>query len=131
MSMNVVCLMGRLTADPELKHTPNDIAVTSFAVAVDRAYSKDKQADFINVVAWRGTAEFICRYFQKGRMIALHGSIQTRSYTDKDGNKRKAFEVVASDVSFAGDKGGERATAEPQTDFDEVDDIGSGDDLPF
>ena len=102
--LNVAVLMGRLVADPELRHTANDIAVTSFTVAVDRSYVKagaDRQADFIDVVAWRNTAEFACKYFHKGQLIAVQGSIQTRSYTDKDGNKRKAFEIVADNVHFA------------------------------
>ncbi len=102
--LNVAVLMGRLVADPELRHTPNDIAVTSFTIAVDRSYVKagaERQADFIDIVAWRSTAEFVCRYFRKGQLIAVQGSIQTRSYTDKEGNKRKAFEIVADNVHFA------------------------------
>ena len=105
--LNVAVIMGRLVADPELRHTPSDVAVTNFTLAVDRAYTKagtERQTDFIEFVAWRSTAEFICKYFRKGQMMAVHGSIQTRSYTDKDGNKRKAFEVVADDVSFADSK---------------------------
>lgn len=105
--LNVAVIMGRLVADPELRHTPNDVAVTTFTLAVDRSYSKagtERQTDFIDVVAWRGTAEFVCRYFRKGQMMAVHGSIQTRSYTDKEGNKRKAFEIVATDVNFADSK---------------------------
>ena len=99
--------MGRLVADPELRHTPNDIAVTTFTLAVDRSYSRagtERQTDFIDVVAWRQTAEFVCKYFSKGRMMAVTGSIQTRNYEDKQGNKRKAFEIVANDVSFADSK---------------------------
>lgn len=105
--LNVSAIMGRLTADPELRHTQNNIAVTAFTVAVDRSYAKqgeDRQADFINVVAWRSTAEFICKYFTKGKLIAISGAIQTRNYEDKNGNKRKAVEIVANDVSFGGDK---------------------------
>ena len=93
--MNVICLLGRLTTDPELRRTQTDTAVTSFSVAVDRAFqpkdSEQRQADFINCVAWRQTAEFICRHFHKGQRIALQGSLQSRNYTDKDGNKRTAF----------------------------------------
>lgn len=104
MAMNVCALMGRLTADPELRQTGNGNSVVSFTVAVDRQYSKEeKQADFINVVAWRGTAEFIEKHFKKGQMIAVEGRIQTRKYEDKDGNNRTAFEVVANNVSFCGD----------------------------
>ena len=105
--LKVAAIMGRLTADPELRHTQNDIAVTSFTVAVDRSYARagtERQTDFIDVVAWRQTAEFVCKYFQKGSMIAVTGSIQTRNYEDRQGNKRKAFEIVASDVSFTGSK---------------------------
>lgn len=105
--LNVAVLMGRLVADPELRHTPNNIAVTTFTIAVDRGYAKagtERQADFIDIVAWRATAEFVCKYFRKGQMIAVEGSIQTRSYTDRDGNKRKAFEIQANNVSFTESK---------------------------
>lgn len=115
--LNVAAIMGRLVADPELKHTPNDIAVTTFTLAVDRSYApagSERQTDFIDVVAWRQTAEFVCRYFSKGRMMAVSGPIQTRRYEDKQGNKRKAFEIVANDVSFADSKdGGTRQNSEP------------------
>ena len=104
MAMNVCALMGRLTADPELRQTGNGNSVVSFTVAIDRQYSKEeKQADFINVVAWRGTAEFIEKHFKKGQMIAVEGRIQTRKYEDKDGNNRTAFEVAANNVSSCGD----------------------------
>ncbi len=105
--LNVAAIMGRLTADPELRHTPSNVAVTTFTLAVDRSYAKagtERQTDFIDVVAWRNTAEFVCRYFSKGRMMAVTGSIQTRTYEDKQGNKRKAFEIVANDVNFADSK---------------------------
>ena len=104
--LNACILMGRLTADPELRTTQNGKSVTSFSMAVERDFQQDgeRQADFIDVVAWRGTAEFICKYFRKGRMLAIQGHIQTRTYTDKDGNKRKAVEVVADKVSFTGEK---------------------------
>lgn len=128
--LNIACIMGRLTTDPELKHTPNGVAVTSFTLAVDRSYVKtgeERQTDFINVTAWRGTAEFVCKYFRKGQLMAVQGSIQTRNYTDKDGNKRKAFEVVADNVHFAEPKK-EKADVDTQTEFEE---IPSDDDLPF
>jgi single-strand DNA-binding protein len=100
--------MGRLVADPEIRHTPSDVAVTSFALAVDRAYVKagtERQADFIDCVAWRNTAEFICKHFRKGQMMAIKGSIQTRTYTSgSDDSKRKATEIMVSDVSFCGSK---------------------------
>jgi single-strand DNA-binding protein len=105
--LNNAVIMGRLTKDPELKTTANGISVTSFTIAVDRKFNKqgeEKQADFIDIIAWRGTAEFISKYFRKGSMIAVQGSIQTRMYEDKNGNKRKAVEVLADEVSFCGDK---------------------------
>lgn len=105
--LNNVVLMGRLTADPELRHTPNGIAVTSFTLAVNRTYAKsgtERVTDFIDIVAWRNTAEFASRYFTKGQLVAVEGSIQTRSYQDKDGNNRRVFEIVASNVHFAESK---------------------------
>ena len=105
--LNIAVLMGRLVADPELRHTPSDVSVTSFTIAVDRSYVKagaERQADFIDIVAWRSTAEFVCKYFHKGQLIAVQGTIQTRTYTDKDNNRRKAFEVVADNVHFAESK---------------------------
>ena len=107
--MNVVCLVGRLTADPELRQTPNGTNVCSFSVAVNRAYSGangERQTDFINCVAWRQTAEFISRYFRKGQNIGLNGSIQTRTYQDKDtGKNRTAFDVVINNAYFVESKG--------------------------
>ena len=105
--LNVVCLMGRLAADPELRHTQTQIPVTSFRIAVDRTFQpkgQEKQTDWIDIVAWRNTAEFVSRYFRKGSMIVVHGSLQSRSYTDKEGNKRTAFEVVADNVFFGESK---------------------------
>ena len=105
--LNCAIIMGRLTADPELRTTGNGISVTSFSVAVDRNYQRqgqERQTDFINVVAWRQTAEFVSRYFRKGQMIAVQGSIQTRNYEDRNGNKRTAVEIVADNVSFCGSK---------------------------
>ena len=101
--LNVVVLTGRLVADPELKHTSSDLPVTSFSIAVNRKFVKsgeERQADFIDIVAWRSTAEFICKYFKKGNLIAIEGSIQTRTYQDKDGKNRKVFEVIANNVHF-------------------------------
>ena len=105
--LNCVILTGRLVADPELRHTSSDIAVTRFTVAVNRRFARlgeERQTDFIDIVAWRNTAEFICKYFKKGQMIAVEGSIQTGSYQDKDGVKRKTFEIVARDAQFAESK---------------------------
>ena len=101
--LNVVVLSGRLTADPELKTTANGISVCSFSIAVERRFKsgEERQSDFINIVTWRSSAEFVSKYFKKGQMIAIRGSIQTRRYQDKDGNNRTAFEVVADDVQFA------------------------------
>lgn len=106
--MNNVSLIGRLTADPELKHTQSGIATARFSIAVDRQFVKqgeERQADFINIIAWRQTAEFICKYFGKGQRIAINGQIRTGSYTDKDGNKRYTFEVQADNVEFCESKG--------------------------
>jgi single-strand DNA-binding protein len=102
-ALNKVILIGRLTADPELKQTPSGVAVTSFTIAVDRQATKEgkKETDFINIVAWRKTAEFISKYFNKGSAIIVCGSIQTRSWKDSEGKNRYATEVVASEVSFA------------------------------
>ena len=106
--INVVVLMGRLTADPELKQTANGASVTSFSIAVDRNFANkqtgERQTDFINIVAWRQTAEFICKYFRKGSMIAIEGSLQSRGYEDKEGKKRTVYEVLANNVSFTGSK---------------------------
>ena len=104
--MNVVVLMGRLCADPELKYTSANIPVCSFRLAVDRAYKSggERKTDFLNVTAWRNTAEFVSRYFKKGQLIALEGSLETHTYTDKDGNNRTAYEIVANNVHFAESK---------------------------
>lgn len=123
--LNVVSLLGRLVADPELRRTPNGVSVTAFTLAVDRTFVKpgaERQADFVDIVAWRNTAEFVCKYFQQGSMMAVQGSIQTRTYEDKDGKKRKAVEILADNVFFAGSKnngsshtGGSSANGEPQS----------------
>ena len=129
--LNNVVLMGRLTADPELRHTASDVAVTTFTLAVDRSYVKsgtERQADFIDIVVWRSTAEFVCKHFRKGRLVAVQGSIQTRSYQDKDGNRRKAFEVVADKAFFADSKRESTTESSSNEDFEEVEDLG---DLPF
>jgi len=97
--------MGRLTADPELRQTTGGVAVTSFSIAVNRAFvsksTGERPVDFLDIVAWRQTAEFVCRYFTKGRQILIEGSIQTRSYVDKAGNNRRAWEIVADGAFFA------------------------------
>ncbi len=102
--LNTAVLLGRITADPELKHTPSGVSVTSFALAVNRPFvgaDGVREADFIDVVAWRATAEFVCKYFRKGQLMAVQGRIQTRGYTDSQGNKRKAVEIVADSAYFA------------------------------
>lgn len=107
--LNKVILMGRLTRDPELRHTQSDIPVASFTLAVDRGYSRrdDNQqqtADFVNIVAWRNTAEFVSKWFSKGQLVAVSGKLQVRNYKDRDGNNRTATEVVADECFFAESK---------------------------
>lgn len=105
--INIVAIMGRLVADPELRTTPAGHSVCSFRIACERSYTpkgQQRQADFVDIVAWGKTAEFVCKFFQKGSMIAIDGSIQTRHYQSKDGSNRTAVEVVANNISFAGAK---------------------------
>ena len=107
LNLNKVVLAGRLTADPELKQTTSGISVTSFTLAVNRKYAKDQeqqQTDFINIVAWRQTAEFISRYFKKGSALCITGAIQTRSWQDQQGQKRYATEVIADEAMFVDSK---------------------------
>ena len=106
-SFNKVILIGNMTADPELKKTPNGVSVTSFSIAVNRRFAKQdgqQQTDFINIVAWRQTAEFVARYFNKGKPILICGQLQTRSWTDNDGKTRYAMEVVVDSWEFAQSK---------------------------
>ena len=119
--LNKIFIMGRLTRDPELRRTQSGTAVTSFSLAVDRDFksqSGEKETDFIDVVAWRSTAEFVAKYFTKGRMAVVEGRLQIRPWTDKDGNNRRSAEVVADNIYFgdskrdsAGDMGGYSAPA--------------------
>ena len=106
--LNAITIMGRLTADPELRHTGSNIPVVSFTLAVDRDFKDkatgEKQTDFIPVVAWRNTAEFAAKYFAKGRMAVVAGSLQIRKWTDKDGNKRTSAEVLAEHIYFGDSK---------------------------
>ena len=130
---NRAILVGRLTADPELKTTQSGISVCSFRIACDRRFSKDgeRKADFIGIVAWRQAAEFVAKFFEKGKAIGVEGEIQTREYTDKEGNKRSAFEVVADRCFFVeskGSSGSATARGPAENDFEEVEDTG---DLPF
>lgn len=151
--LNVVAIMGRLVADPELRTTPAGLSVCRFRIACDRSYvqqGQQRQADFIDIVAWRQQADFVSKYFQRGSMIAVDGSLQTRQYQDKQGSKRTAVEVVANNISFAGAKrqdgqnvpSYEQQTAShveqanAQTGFaqgsaDDFAVINDGDDLPF
>lgn len=160
--MNKVILMGRLTHEPELRQTPTGLSVVSFGIAVNRRFAKDGQqtADFINCTAWRQTAEFVCKYFRKGSMISLVGSLQSRSWEDNNGNKRSTVEVQVDEVYFTGEKAsqgvvpggfeGQTQQRRPQTrqtesysmpnettGFDDFDAMGfsavddSEDDLPF
>ena len=106
MAFNKVILIGNMTADPELKQTPGGLSVSTFNIAVNRRFSKDGEqaCDFINIVTWRQQAEFVTRYFKKGNPILVCGQLQTRTWTDNQGNKRYATEVVADEVSFVGNK---------------------------
>ena len=148
--LNKIILMGRLTRDPELRRTGSGTAVTSFSLAVDRDFksqSGEKETDFIDIVAWRSTAEFVSKYFTKGRMAVVEGRLQIRDWTDKDGGKRRSAEVVADNVYFgdskrdgAADYGasaysapmGGRASAAPMDSHSDFAEIGEEDgDLPF
>lgn len=117
MSFNKCILQGRLTATPELKQTQNGAAVTTFTLAVDRRYNKgeEKQCDFITVVAWKQTAEFICKYFGKGQAMLVCGELQTRSWKDQNGNNRYATEVIASEACFCEAKNNSEANSLPQS----------------
>ena len=135
--LNRIILIGRLTRDPDLRHTQSGIAVAAFTLAVDRDFgSKDgaeKQTDFIDIVAWKNTAEFVSRFFTKGRMAVVSGRLQMRSWEDRDGKKRVSAEVVADNVYFGDSKREEGSSYSPPpkaavTDFSE---IGPDDDLPF
>lgn len=117
--LNIVAIMGRLVHDPELKTTQQGTSVCSFRIACDRSYTQkgqERQVDFIDVVAWRQSAEFVSKYFQKGSMIAIEGSLQTRQYQDKQGSNRTAVEVLANHISFAGSKAAEKPAVH---DFDQ------------
>lgn len=150
--LNVVAIMGRLVADPELRTTPAGVNVCQFRIACDRNFARQgeqRQADFVDIVAWRAQADFVCKYFSKGSLIAINGRIQTRNYQDKNGNNRTAFAVVAENINFGGskgtnkqvDEGGEAAPrsdawpkADPPANYGGVDDfavIDDNDDLPF
>jgi len=126
--------MGRLGKDPELKYTPGQIPVTSFQIAVDRdfkAKDQERETDWIDIVAWRNTAEFITKYFHKGSQIVIKGSLQTRSYADKNRNKRYVTEVLAEHVYFAGGKREENQLNDVPPTQDDFEEIIGDDSLPF
>lgn len=130
--MNCISIVGRLVADPELKKTASGTSVSQFCVAVDRPHSKDK-ADFLYVVAWRHSAEYVSQYGRKGNVVAINGYLSSRKYEDKSGAQRTAYEIVADAVYLCGGKNSDSAQAPtfsmPQQDYEE---IGEGDeDLPF
>lgn len=137
--LNVAAIMGRLTRDPELRQTPQGVSVTSFTVAVDRSYvrqGEDRQADFIDCVAWRSTADFVAKHFSKGSMIAVDGHIQTRRYQDKNGNNRTAVEIIADHVHFAGSKPAEHSAPADRHEYsygnnDDFAVIEETEDMPF
>ena len=141
-SLNKVILIGHMTADPELKQTPSGVSVCSFSIGVARKYTKpgeQSQSDFINIVAWRNSAEFVARYFRKGSAICICGSLQTRTWTDNNGNKRYATEVVADEASFVERKNDAPRTDDyqapafhaPISDAPKFEEIAGDDDLPF
>lgn len=127
--MNVIAISGNITADPELKTTPDGLSVCSFTVAVKRPNTKDK-TDFINCVAWRSSAEFITKYFRKGQRIEIDGCLTSRKWEDKNGNKRTSFEVVVNNASFGGSKKDDNSGAATQENFEEMSDT-DDEDLPF
>ena len=129
--LNKIFIMGRLTRDPELRRTQGGNAVTSFALAVDRDFKSadgTKETDFIDVVAWRNTAEFAAKYFTKGRMAVVEGRLQMRDWTDKEGNKRRIAEVVADNIYFGDSKREDAPAGNSAPTFEEIEDDG---DLPF
>lgn len=144
--LNTIAVMGRLVACPELRKTMNGISTTTFTIACDRSYvaaGKERETDFFDIVAWRGTAEFACRYFRKGQLVAVNGSLQTRSYENKEGKRRKVYEIIADNLHFAEGKpfanntnehgldispSGEYDAPAPADDFAVIDD---DEDMPF
>lgn len=137
-SFNKVILIGNMTADPELKKTPSGVSVTSFSIAVNRRFTKQdgqQQTDFINIVAWRQTAEFVARYFNRGKPILICGQLQTRSWTDQNGQKHYATEVVADEAAFVENKGTSTDAGVPAPSYRGNDagyeDLSSDEELPF
>ncbi|MBQ2768063.1 MAG: single-stranded DNA-binding protein [Clostridia bacterium] len=133
-NLNKVIVGGRLTADPELKTTPNGVSVVSFSVAVNRKVGKDKEpvTDFLNVVAWRGTADFVSKYFRKGSSICVVGSLQVRKWQDKDGGNRYATEIVADEVHFVDGKNEQGGAYVPDAyNVPQMEEVDTDEDLPF
>lgn len=131
--LNTITIMGRMTRDPELRRTESGIAVASFALACERDYAPqggEKETDFINVVCWRSTAEFVDKYFSKGRMAVVSGRLQIRGWTDKEGNKRCSAEILADRVYF-GDAKRDGDAQESKSDFTEISNDEEDEDLPF
>jgi single-strand DNA-binding protein len=135
MAFNKVILVGNLVADPELKTTTSGVTVTRFRIAVGRKFAKDGATDFFDIVAWRNTAEFVCRHFSKGKPILVSGALQNRNWTDSDGNKRYATEIIADEVSFVGGKGDntseQAAPSFTYGDTNGMEDLSADDELPF
>ena len=134
MAFNKVILVGNLVSDPELKTTPSGVNVTRFRIAVNRRFAKNGETDFVDIVAWRNTADFICRYFSKGKPILVSGALQSRVWDKPDGSKGYATEVVADEVSFVGSKGdnGQAAPSAPTYgDTSGFEELGNDDELPF
>ena len=135
--INRVVLMGRLVSDPELKTTTSGVSVTTFRIAVDRSYVKageERQADFLDIVAWRYTAEFVCKHFRKGSLIAIDGTLQSRTYKASDGSNRYVVEVVADNASFTGERRDTTAQPAPYAPNEYTGgftDVSADDDLPF
>lgn len=129
--MNIIAIKGRLVRDPEVRKTTNDISVCTITVAVDRAYSSggEKQTDFFDCVFWRQGAEFVSKYFSKGKEIIVHGEMQSRKWTDKDGNNRISWEIQNAHAEFCGSKSDNSSTSETVSDFSALND--SDDSLPF
>ena len=129
--MNIIAIKGRLVRDPEVRKTANDISVCTITVAVDRAYSSggEKQTDFFDCVFWRQGAEFVSKYFSKGKEIIVHGEMQSRKWQDKDGNNRISWEIQNAHAEFCGSKSDNSSTSETVSDFPVLND--SDDSLPF
>ena len=130
--LNTITIMGRLTRDPELRRTNNGTAVTSFTLACERdfaAQGETRETDFIDIVAWRYTAEFVEKYFSKGQMAVVTGRLQIRNWEDKEGNKRRSAEILADHIYFGEGKKDRAETYEPQGGFSEI--TGDDSDLPF